>query len=112
MSHSSSSRGGGWLWLALAAVLLIAGSIALPIVARSRKVSVMIGADGQAHLFGIPLGKGVFRRIIFSALFRATDAEVGLGVPPAANITNVIEISQAMTKAGWTNRHPRPNQYE
>jgi hypothetical protein len=73
---------------------------------------VTLAADGQAHLWGIHLGRGEFRKGVLWALCR-TRADVRVAVHNSVNGTNIVEFFQTMQKAGWTNRQPaRPNPYE
>src|SRR5687767_13235944 len=87
MERVSGRRGGGWLWGAVACIIIFASVVALSTFSPSLKVTVMLGADGQARLFGVPLGHGAFRRSVFFVLFRGTRAEIALGVPPNVNFT-------------------------
>jgi hypothetical protein len=113
MATLSTRRCRGWLWLGLACVAIFAGIVTLATRPRSQPVIVTVGANGQARLYGLPLGRGVFRQAVFWGLFHGTKADVRLAVPSSVSLTNTIEILPAMSKAGWTNRQPaQPKPHE
>jgi hypothetical protein len=94
-------------------MVFVASLVTLWAMSRSRTITVTVGADGQARLYGVPLGRGVVRSAVFWTLCRGTRADIHVALPYKVNMTNTIEILQAMNKAEWTNRHPeRPNPYE
>ena len=97
-------------------VLLCCGGLAIHLVhPRPMIIRVSVGPDGSARLFGIPLGRGGFRRSAFWMLAHTPKTQVGLAIRQEnfqKHLTNVTEISAALNRAGvqWI---PRPaNPYE
>jgi hypothetical protein len=108
MEKHSITGGRGFL-VFVALFFIVAGVFILWTRSRAQNITVTLCGDGQARLFGVPLGHGGFRRVVFFALFRVTKTDVYIAVPQNLNETNLMELSQAIYKAGWTNRHPDTN---